>query len=208
MRITKPLDRILNTETKTKILRFLCRTGAEWNGSQIAKEIGITPAASLSALKELSNEGIVSMHNAGNTRVYKLNEDNFVVSDLLRPLFLKEDEALRTIIATIKRGLSSSGLRSKIISVALFGSVHVRQDHAASDIDLAVIVSDTLAKAKAEKVFEHIDKKVSKKFGNTVNPYINTKAEFKAKYEKKLDVIKSILRSYALICGERLEKIL
>ena len=35
MKFTKPLDSILNTEAKTRILRFLCKTGAEWNGSQI-----------------------------------------------------------------------------------------------------------------------------------------------------------------------------
>lgn len=208
MKITKPLDKILNTEVKTKILRFLCRTGAEWNGSQIAKEIGVTPAASLSALKELAKEGVVSMHNAGNTRVYKLNDGNFVVLDLLRPLFLKEDKALDMIIATIKRGLSSSSLKSRIISVALFGSVQIRQDHAASDIDLVVVVTDASTKAKTEKLFEKIDEKIFKKFGNAINPYINTKAEFKAKHKKKLDVVKNILRSYTLIYGERLERIL
>lgn len=208
MKITKPLDRILNTEAKTRILRFLCGTGAEWNGSQIAKEIGVTPAASLSALKELSKEGIVSMHNAGNTRLYKLNKGNFIVSELLMPLFLKEDGALGEIMAAIKRGLAASDLRSRIISVALFGSVHVKQDHAASDIDLAVVVADAAAKAKAERLFEKIDEKVSGKFGNTIIPYINTKAEFKAKYAKRLAIIKNILRSYTLIYGERLEKVL
>ena len=38
MKITKQPDRILNTETNTKILLFLRETGAEWNGSQIVKK--------------------------------------------------------------------------------------------------------------------------------------------------------------------------
>ena len=40
MKITKPLDNILNTEAKTKILRFLCRTGAEWNGNRAGRPKG------------------------------------------------------------------------------------------------------------------------------------------------------------------------
>jgi predicted nucleotidyltransferase len=208
MKITKPLDSILNTEVKTKILRFLCITGAEWNGSQIAKEIGVTPAASHSALNELARQGIIAMRNMGNTHVYTLNEENYIVSDLLKPLYIREDEALSKIIGIIKRNLTSSNLKSKILSVSLFGSVNKGEDHSASDIDLAVIVSDAVTKSKVEKLFEKIDASVSKKFGNVISPYINTKSEFKAKSRKRLEVVKNIIKSHTLIYGERLEKIL
>ena len=191
MKITKPLDSILNTGVKTKILRFLCRTGAEWNGSQIAKEIGVTPAASHSALNELARQGIIAMRNMGNTHVYTLNEENYMVSDLLKPLYIKEDEALGKIIGIIKRKLSASKIRSKILNVSLFGSINKGKDNPTSDIDLAVIVSDAGAKSKVEKLFEKIDAIISKKFGNIVSPYINTKSEFKAKREKKLEVVLS-----------------
>lgn len=208
MKITKSLDNILNTESKTKILRFLCRTSAEWNGSQIAKEIGMTPAASHSALNELVKEGIILMRNMGNTHVYTLNEDNYIVSDMLKPLFSKEDKALNKIIDIIKRNLASSKIKNNILNVSLFGSVNMRQDHPTSDIDLAVIVSDARIKSKVEKLFEKIDKKVSKKFGNAISPYINTRSEFKTKHNKKLGVIKNILKSPTLIHGKRIERII
>jgi len=208
MKITKTLDKILNTEVKTKILRFLCRTGAEWNGSQIAKEIGITPAASHSALNALTRQGVISMRNMGNTHVYTLNEENYIVSDLLKPLYIREDAALNKIVGIVRRNISSSEIKGKILSVSLFGSVNARQDHPTSDIDLAVIVSDAKTKSKVEKLFEKIDGSVSKKFGNTISPYINTKSEFKVKSKKRLEVVKNILKSHTLIYGERLEKIL
>ena len=125
MKITRPLDNILSTEAKTKILRFLCRTSAEWNGSQIAKEIGMTPAASHSALNELVREGVILMRNMGNTHVYTLNEDSYIISDLLKPLFSKEDKALNKILEIIKRSLFSSEIRDKILNVSLFGSVNM-----------------------------------------------------------------------------------
>lgn len=208
MKITKPLDNVLNTEVKTKILRFLCRTNAEWNGSQIAREIGVTPAASINALKELSKEGVILMHNVGNSCVYKLNGENFIVSDLLKPLFLKEDKVLSKIVNIIKCGITSSPLKSKIISAVLFGSVHIRQDHSVSDIDVAIVVNNVQLKRKVEKLFEEIDKKISRNFGNTITPYINTKIEFRAKNNKKLNIIKNILKSNTLIYGVRLERIL
>lgn len=47
MRVHNPLDKILNNELKVKILRFLCKTGAEWSGRQIAQEIKVSPVSTI-----------------------------------------------------------------------------------------------------------------------------------------------------------------
>lgn len=205
MKFTKPLDTILNTETKTRILRFLCKTNAEWNGSQIAKEVGVTPAAAHAALSSLRREGVLELRNMGKTHVYSLKEGSFLVSSLLKPLFAKEDKILDAIIGMIKRKILSSKAKKEIISVALFGSVSVRQDNPESDIDIAVVVESPKAKDAIERLFEEVGVKASKEFGNTVSPYINTRAEFKAKHKQGLAVIKNILKVNNLIYGERLE---
>ena len=208
MKFSKPLDAILNTETKTRILRFLCKTYADWNGSQIAKEIGVTPAAAHAALSALHREGVLELRNMGKTHVYSLKEGSFLVSSLLKPLFAKEDKILDTIIDMIKRKILSSKTKKEIISAAFFGSVSVRQEKSGSDIDIAVVVENVNAKAAIERLFEEVDAKVSKAFGNTISPYINTWAEFKAKHRKGLPVIKNILKANNLIYGENLENLL
>lgn len=208
MKFTKPLDAILNTEAKTKILRFLCRTGAQWNGSQIAKEIKITPAATHAALRALQKEGVLTLRNMGKTHVYSLKEDSFLVLRLLKPLFTKEDNILDTIIGLIKRKISGFKARKDIASVALFGSVNIRQDRPTSDIDLLVIVENAKAKPAIERLFWELDERISKEFGNTLSPYVNTRTEFKAKHKKGLVVVKNILKSHNLIYGERLESLL
>lgn len=208
MKFTKPLDEILNTEAKIRILRFLCRTNAEWNGSQIAKEIEITPAATHAALRALQEEGVLTLRNMGRAYVYSLKENSFLVSNLLKPLFTKECHILDTIIALIKRKILSSKVREDIITVALFGSVSVRQECPVSDIDLVVIVGNAGIKPVVERLFGEIDEKISKQFGNTLSPYINTRSEFKLKHKRGLAVVKNILRTYRLICGERLENLL
>src|SRR3989338_58768 len=147
MKITKQLDNILNTEVKVRILRFFCRTGAEWNGRQVAKEIGVTPKTAHQALNTLNKEKVLLLRNMGKTHVYSLNEGNFLVSKLLKPLFLKEDNILDHIIKAIKRKTSSSKARKAIISIAIFGSVSKQEEHPSSDIDLAVIVKDAKTKA-------------------------------------------------------------
>ena len=208
MKITKPLNKILNSEVKIKILRFLCETAAEWNGRQIAKEIGVTPATAHKALSSLNTEGVLLLRNMGKTHVYNLNTDNVVVKEILKPLFLKESGVLAGILKIIKGHILKSKIKDGIISVVLFGSVNVRQDHSMSDIDVAVILETSKIKAKAEILFEEIDREISSKFGNTVSAYINTKAEFKSKRKENMAVIKNILKEYNLIYGEKLEGVL
>lgn len=208
MKFTKPLDTILNTEVKTRILRFFCRTNAEWNGRQIAKEIGITPAATHAALNALYKEGVLQLRNMGNTHVYSLKQDSFLVSSLLKPLFAQEDKVLDTVIDMIKRKIVSSKAKKEIVSVTLFGSTSVQQETPVSDIDIAVVLKNSKSKAAVERLLDEIGSNVSNKFGNTISPYINTQAEFKAKYKQGLAVIKNILKSYRLIYGKRLENLL
>ncbi|MBU0761592.1 MAG: nucleotidyltransferase domain-containing protein [Candidatus Altiarchaeota archaeon] len=208
MKITKPLNRILDSEAKIEILRFLCGTGAEWNGRQIAKEIGVTPATAHKALNSLNNEGMLILRNMGKTHVYSLNTDNIMVKDMLKPLFFKESEVLCGILKTIKKHIRKSKIKDGIISAVLFGSVNAKQDHSMSDIDVAVVVKTCKVKAKTEISFEEIDREISSKFGNTVSAYINTKAEFKSKKKANMAVIKNILKGYTLIYGKKIEGVI
>jgi len=207
MKITNPLDKVLNSEAKTKILRFLCTTGAEWNGRQIAREVKVTPTTAHKALNSLHNEGVLLLRNMGKTHVYSLNNDIFIVSNILKPLFEKERRILNGIITIIKKRISAANVKDKIISIALFGSVNVKQDHAMSDIDIAIIIKNTGIKAKIKRLFEKIDQEISKKYGNTLSAYVNTIAEFKSKRKGKLGILNNILQEHTLIYGERMESI-
>lgn len=208
MKITNPLDTILDNQAQIKILRFLCRTGAQWNGRQIAKEVGVTPATAHKALRSLNNDGILLLSNVGKTHIYTLNEDRSIIFDMLKPLFAKEGKILDSIVDMIKRKISASEIRKDIVSVALFGSINAKRDHASSDIDFVVVTGNQVSKADAERLFEDIDKKVSKQFGNVVAPYVNALSEFRAKHKQGLGVVKNILKGYTMIYGKDLKEIL
>lgn len=208
MKFTNPLDEILNTETKVKIIRFLCKTNAEWNGSQIAKEINTTTAAALTALQTLQQEGLLTWRTMGKAHVYRLRAESFLVSELLQPLFIKEARILDMLIALIRRKVANSKVRKDIVSVALFGSVGERRERATSDIDLIVVLEHAKAKPVIERLFSEVGEKISKQFGNTIAPYLNTRHEFKGKNKKGIEIIKNILKTYKLIYGERLETLL
>lgn len=207
MKIHNPLDKILDSEIKTKALRFLCRTDAEWNGRQIAKEIKVSPASCHKALRELNDEGALLLRNVGKSFLYRLNNENAIVSNLLKPLYRAEDKIPHMLFNMIKRNLTRP-VKSCIASLAVFGSVGRKEEEARSDIDTLVILTNRKYRNTVAKEFEKINEKILSKFGNTISPYFQSVKEFRLKYKKGLPLIKDILKSHRLLFGKPIKELL
>ena len=207
MRVHDPLDKILNNELKIKILRFLCKTDAEWSGRQIAQEIKVSPAACHKALRELNNERALLLRSIGRSYLYRLNKQNLIISDLLKPLYEKESKIPDDVYRAIVRNISSLVIKD-IASIAVFGSMKKGKERPTSDIDLLVLVRNPKDRRKVEEDFGKVNEKIIGKFGNTISSYIQTIEEFKLKYKRGLALVKNILKSHRLLFGKPLEELL
>jgi len=207
MRVHNPLDKILNNEIKIKILRFLCKTEAEWSGRQIAQEIKVSPAACHKALRELNNERALLLRSIGKSYLYRLNKENLIISELLKPLYEKESKIPDDVYRAIVKNISSLVIKD-IVSIAVFGSIKKGKERPTSDIDLLVLVRNREDKRKVEEDFGKVNEKIISKFGNTISSYIQSIEEFKLKYKKGLALVKNILKSHRLLFGKPLEDLL
>ena len=207
MRIHQPLNKILNNETKVKVLRFLYSNDIEWSGRRIAREIHISPATCHKALQELYSEGILLLRNVGKTYLYQFNHDNYVAKELLHPLFKKEERLLK-VISRLLRDEFSEKVKERVVSIALFGSVEKREDRPDSDIDLLVLVAKAKDKEKIEKAFDNFNEKTVRLFGKVVSPYIESVSGFRRKYRQGLPVVKEIMQSHKLIYGKSLREVI
>ena len=205
MRIHQPLNKILNNETKVRVLRFLYSNDIEWSGRRIAREIQVSPATCHKALQELYSEGIVLLRNVGKTYLYQFNHDNYVAKELLYPLFKKEERLLK-VISRLLRDEFSEKVKERVVSIALFGSVEKREDRPDSDIDLLVLVTRAKDKEKIEKAFDNLNEKTVRLFGKIVSPYIESVSGFRRKYRQGLPVVREIMQSHKLISGKPLRK--
>ena len=207
MRVHNPLDKILNNELKIKILRFLCKTEAEWSGRQIAQEIKVSPAACHKALRELNNERVLLLRSIGRSYLYRLNKENLIISELLKPLYERESKIPDDVYRAIVKNISSLVIKD-IISIAVFGSIKKGKERPTSDIDLLVLVRNSEDKRKVEEDFGKVNEKIIGKFGNTISSYIQSIKEFKLKYKKGLALVKNILKSHRLLFGKPLKDLL
>lgn len=202
MKVNNPLNNILDSQVKIECLRHLCNYPTELNGRQLSIFLGITPKSIHKAMRSLADEGVVNFASHGNSFGYSINKEKWITKRLLLPLFQGEKIFLEEIIQTIKNEIGSSSLKRSILSVALFGSVHKKEDTNRSDFDILILVDKEDSVPVVEEEIQNVGSKLSKMYGIILGPYVKSVASFKK--DKSLSVIKSILSSHQLIYGQEL----
>ena len=206
MRIYNKLDEILDQGAKIKILRFLFTEKDEYTGRGIAKAIGMSASATYNILQDMKKASIIGAKKKGNSILYKLREENYFVKKLLATLFEKEKGIYRDVISSIKKKLLIN--RSSILSIAIFGSVAINGETPRSDMDLLIVVQNSLDKNRMNSLADKLIVEMAKTFGIALSPYILTKTEMRNRYSRKQKLILSILKNNRLVYGEPIERIL
>jgi len=202
MRFIEPLDGILGQKLKIRILRCLTLKGYELTGRQVAEEARISPPACHNALRDLVEAHVVSERRAGRAHLFKLNQENCLVQEMLLPLFKKEASLLRLALASLLRKI-----RTPIISLILYGSIVKKRETPRSDIDLLAIVAPK-DRTKTEEAFDKISSSFLARYGRTISPYIMTVKEFQTKYRKRLPIIVEIVKTGVVIQGKLISELL
>ena len=206
MPIRNILDNVLNHAVKTGVLRILCERDIGWTGRKLAKELKVSPTTANKFLKGLVEDGIIIAKNAGRAYLYSINQDNYVVRSILKPFFEKEKDAYDNILSLIKRSLSGCG--AKILSAAIFGSIARKEEVSGSDIDLVVIIENLKDKKSVERSLNDIARIMAQRFQTVISPCIVTCHQFRKKYMTKEALVVEILKSYILVYGKPIERII
>jgi predicted nucleotidyltransferase len=206
MKIHDVLNSVLRHKGKVKVLRFLLSGKEEYTGRGIAGGVGMSPSATHAILKDLTREGLITVRKVGNALLYTLNKEVYVVKEILVPLFEKEKDVYRKLIARIERSVKKQ--RHDIVSVVLFGSVVKKEETTESDVDILVITRTTHGKRMVDTVMDELCVTIAKEFDAVLSPYIATVAELRSTDPKRKRLIDSILENNRLIYGEPIERIL
>jgi len=205
MAIERSLDNILNTNSKVKIIRLFTSRREDFiaSGRGIARLTGITPPAAHTALKDLYNRDILKRDIIGREHIYRLNANNRIVNDILKPAFEKEYSVKEDIFKFLKEKIKEKRIEGKIVSLILYGSLQSGSADEKSDVDIAVVTGNELAKKQIEGIFiEDISHQFYEYFGANLDSYIKTKDEFTRRLRKNQPPVSTMMRSYSVIYGK------
>ena len=203
MKYSRPLNDLLGQQSKVNILRHLANTRLEMSGRQIAADIGMSPWACHRALQDLTDQGVLVMRNMGRTYLFRLNEESYVVEELLLPLFQKEKHLLEAAIREMVDGLSQS-----IVSLVLYGSVSRGEERPSSDLDVLVLVSTDADQDQMQELFAEKNDYFISRFGNVLSPIILSIAEFRQRYRGGDGLLREIVDTGRVIHGRLISEVL
>lgn len=204
MLLDRPLDNILGQSSKVKILRFLVKSQAQLNGREIAKNVGLSHVKAHGALKDLTGQGLVKMRSVGRSLIYWLNEEHFLVKDIIRPAFEKEETAFRQLSNIILNTIKPI----RPLSIILFGSFAKGNASGESDIDVVIVYRSNKRKEIMANDLVEAEKKITLIFGNHLAGVPFKLREFQRRLRTKDKFVNDIIRTGRVIYGTSISELI
>lgn len=205
MAIEKSLDNILNSKSKIAIIRLFVSKTSDFRatGRGIAKLSHFSAPAAHAALKELYNQGVLKLDNIGKQHIYSLDNNNRVVQKILRPMFREEISLKDELKDFLIRKTQEAGIRKKIVSLLLYGSLQRSATCDKSDVDIAVIIKNKKDIKEIESKFlNDISVQFYNYFKAHLDAYVKTKEEFRVRLKKNLPPVSTLMKSYSVLYGK------
>lgn len=181
MKFQEPLDDILSSRIKVRILRLFSRTRGSYSGREVARLIGYSHNPTIQALKELEAQGLLNRRSIGASHEYTLNEEHLLVSDVLLDAFQTERNALLEIARIFQEQMGKD-----FEEAVIFGSVARGDERLDSDVDILIIISDRADTGALEDKVSKATSLAMAATGNPVSPVMVSRSEYDRKKKSKI----------------------
>lgn len=133
-----PLTRLLGNGGSVRVLRAMLLYGAPLSASQLAQDTGLTPQGVRLTLSSLAGQQIVTLLGSSRSQLFEINTRH-PLAPALKSLFIEERchwELIMQTLQTIFREFSN------VEAAWYYGSVARAEDGPASDLDIAIVVTN------------------------------------------------------------------
>jgi predicted nucleotidyltransferase len=173
MRVHDPLDRLLSTVGKVRVLRVLLRhPNRAWTGRELAGASGVSAPQTISSLRVLEEVGLVQRRVIGRAHEWQLVEENVLVRPLERLYSFERDLPVR-LEQELAKSLKELGVRRAV----LYGSTARGEETDQSDIDVYIEVGSDQDREAVERSLTPLFLEFHQRYGLSLSPYVLTHQE-------------------------------
>lgn len=202
-----PLDLILSSSSKLRLLRALHRTHVPMSGREAASAAGVALQPAQRALADLVVLGVVHRDETRTQHLYTLNRENALVQGALEPLFRAEsarvDEVFREVADSV--GPRAAG---HVEGMYLFGSAARGKDRAGSDFDVLTVVTSRQHVDTLHDTLAHSSDELYTRHGLRLSVLVLDLHKLRKMHRGGDALVKELLRDNRRITGRRLEELL
>lgn len=199
----EPLTKVLGSRPKVRLLRHLLRLRSEETGRELARALDLDHKTCHAALGDLAAQGVVRRRRAGRAFLYRIEEESFLVKNILRAAFRTEETLRERYLGEFLRQLEAPPL-----SAILFGSVARGEERAGSDVDLLLVVRGNAAAVDVEAAVDRIAVSLSLRFGNVPQVVVMPLSEFRRRAGAGDPFLSEVLRTGRVVKGRSLSELM
>ena len=199
--LQSPLDTLLGTRTKVRLLRCLIFLDRPVSGREAARLSNVSHIA-LRALDELVLAGALERTTTSGGHLYRVNESNSL-SKSLYALFDAERQRYSIIMESIKTVLDQVGI---VLSAAFFGSAGRGEDRPESDLDLLVVIEEDARKEIIQDPLTELGTLLRSEYAITLSPVVLTSDEVGEQLDDRNSFVAQVFESARTIYGQTMEE--
>ena len=180
MRFHKPLQALLDSKAKLKLLTYLFgQREVEMSERELARVLGLSNFSVNQLMKLFEQNNLVERRRVGATTVWRLKQGSYY-HQLLQPVF-KRISTFPAPIEHLKNLVLSSYPLKQVSRIYLYGSIAEARENYNSDIDLFVIVKSGADKEEIERANDKLRVSCPTLYGNSAQIVVMNEAEYRHK---------------------------
>ncbi|MGD0831924.1 MAG: nucleotidyltransferase domain-containing protein [Terracidiphilus sp.] len=186
MRKKAPLDALFPVIRSGLLAATMLQPQRWWFMSELARHMGTTPSSLQRELESLAAAGLLERRQDGKRSYFRANSASPLYADLRGLL-----EKTRGLVPALSAALKPFGTR--IESAFLYGSIARGEEHAGSDVDLAIV--GTLRQIDLLPAL----RKLEDRFHREVNVTLFSPEEFRARLSAGDHFLRSVLKGKTIL---------
>lgn len=198
-----PLDTVLGTRSRIRLLRVLHARQAPVSGREAARLAGLSHHG-IQALDELTGTGIVTRREASGQNLYTFNEEHALAS-AVADLFEAERRQAKELMARLAEILEATG---GVATAAVFGSAARGDTGPESDFDVLVLVEGEGRVSVVHDALSDAAPALRRRFGTRVSPVVLSVERARRQYRDGAGFLSDALNDARAVAGAPLREVL
>lgn len=197
-----PLDQILGTRSKVRLLRALAPLDRPVSGREAARLARLSRQA-IVALDELVSAGIVNRQGAAGQHLYTFARTNRLAPAILQ-LFNEESARTKELFHRLVCIIDESG---SVLGAVFFGSAARGEASPGSDLDLLVVVADSESRSSIYDQLVAASPALRSEFGVELSPVVLEVDRARRQHAEGDPFIAEVLRDGRRVYGQPIEEL-
>jgi predicted nucleotidyltransferase len=198
-----PMDSILGTRTKVRLLRALVPLERPVSGREAARLAGVSHIA-LGSLEELAEAGVLNREETSGQHLYTFDRRH-VLAPVLEEVFDEERRFTATVFERLREALEVPG---SVEGASIFGSAARGEAGAGSDLDLLVVVGDAQARADVLSVLAEAAPRLGAELGVTLSPVVVTATQLRRQHDDGDPFVNEVRRDARRVLGQTVDEVI